>query len=154
MVRAAINLGTYLEQPQAVPPIAMMTWDPLIAEKSQSYATSVTHWDDGHSSDAYRNYTSTYHTGDHGENMAIGTGSYADPDEFVGASWAASEAVGCTGSSCGGHYTQIVWDDSIAVGCGSKDNVPFESNEVTYYGTLSVCQYGAAGNYGGEPYSF
>lgn len=148
-VRRHLNLGTYLEQPQAVPPMAMVGWDPLIADKAQEHASSLNHWSDGHSSGAFRTYPSTHHDGYHGENMAIGRGSYADPSSFVGDSWAASEAVGCTLRECGGHYTQIAWRESEWIGCGSKDNVPFSNSS----GTATVCQYGPGGNIGNRaPY--
>jgi hypothetical protein len=104
------------------------------------------HWDDGHSSQAFRTYTSTWYDGYHGENMAIG---YTDAYSAVREGWCDSEAVGCTLASCGGHYTQVVWRDSVALGCGWKRNVPFGG----YSGLLTVCEYGPGGNIGGQnPY--
>lgn len=147
-IRAAVNLGDYHSQPQAVPPMVMMQWDPLIEAKAQAYATGLSHWDEGHSSQAYRNYESTTHNGQHGENMAIGGGGYAEPSSFIGEGWGSSEAQGCSLASCGGHYTQIVWRSSIAVGCGWKEDVPFGSGS----GKLSICEYAEAGNSGGSPY--
>jgi hypothetical protein len=126
----------------------MMMWDPLIAAKAQAYADSVTNWSQGHSSSTYRTYASTNYTGYHGENMSIGGGSYADPSYFVAQGWGSSEAQNCQLQTCGGHYTQIVWRDTIYVGCGKKDNVPFGNN----VGTLTVCEYGPGGNTGGPPY--
>jgi hypothetical protein len=147
-IRSAVNAGTYHNQPKAEPPLEMVTWDPLIAAKAQEYADSVDNWDQGHSSDEFRTYASTDYSGYHGENMAIGGGEYADPAYFVGTMWGADEAQNCELESCGGHYTQIVWRDSIHIGCGKKENVPFGE----YSGTLTVCQYGPGGNSGGPPY--
>lgn len=148
-VRRQLNLGTYLEQPRAQPPMAMVGWDPLIADKAQEHASSLSHWSDGHSSGDFRRYQSSHHDGYHGENMAIGSGSYGDPAYFVAEGWAASEAVGCTLQACGGHYTQIAWRESEWIGCGSKENVPFSNGS----GAATVCQYGPGGNIGGRaPY--
>lgn len=149
-IRKAVNEGTYYGQPKADPPIPMMVWDPLIAEKAQEYADSVDDWSQGHSSSEFRTYQSTSYSGYHGENMAIGGGGYADPDYIVGTMWGADEAQGCQGSECGGHYTQIVWRDSVGLGCGTKENVTFGQGNT---GTLTVCQYGPGGNFGNrEPY--
>lgn len=151
-IRSGVNAGTYYNQPKAEPPLAMVMWDPLIAAKAQEYADSVANWEQGHSSDEFRNYASTDYSGYHGENMAIGGGEYAEPSYFVGKMWGADEAQGCQLQSCGGHYTQIVWRESIHIGCGTKENVPFEADGEIYTGTLTVCQYGPGGNTGGAPY--
>lgn len=149
MIRAAVNAGTYFDQPRADPEISMVVWDPLIAAKAQEYADSMDDFSQGHSSQQFRTYKSTYQNGYHGENMAIGGGQFADPAYFVREGWGASEAQDCTLSSCGGHYTQIVWRTTIAIGCGRKDNVKFGENT----GTLTVCQYGPGGNISGrDPY--
>jgi hypothetical protein len=66
--------------------------------------------------------------------------------------WSESEAQGCTLKNCGGHYTQVVWRESVWIGCGRKDDLPFEVEGMTYTGTLTVCEYGPGGNDGGEPY--
>jgi hypothetical protein len=128
----------------------MMRWDPLIALKAQAYADSMNNWSDGHSSQEYRTYTSTWCDGYHGENMAIGSDTAS---QTVREMWCDSEAQGCTLSSCGGHYTQVVWRESTALGCGWKEDVPFESGGRTYYGLLTVCEYGPGGNImGQDPY--
>ncbi|KAK3093169.1 hypothetical protein FSP39_012134 [Pinctada imbricata] len=51
----------------------------------------------------------------------------------------------CSGSACG-HYTQVVWHNSVNVGCGI--------NYCSGLGTIVVCNYGPAGNYiGQKPYT-
>ena len=56
-------------------------------------------------------------------------------------------------SSCGGHYTQVVWRESVALGCGWKAAVPFTVGGRTYRGLLTVCEYGPGGNINGrDPY--
>eukprot|EP00429_Kryptoperidinium_foliaceum_P075400 CAMPEP_0176222522 /NCGR_PEP_ID=MMETSP0121_2-20121125/20277_1 /TAXON_ID=160619 /ORGANISM="Kryptoperidinium foliaceum, Strain CCMP 1326" /LENGTH=232 /DNA_ID=CAMNT_0017561737 /DNA_START=69 /DNA_END=767 /DNA_ORIENTATION=+ len=44
-----------------------------------------------------------------------------------------------------GHYTQVVWSTSVKLGCG-KGKATVGGNA----GDLWVCQYGPAGNYGGQ----
>ncbi len=152
LVRSQVNLGEFAGQPVPDPPIAMVGWDPFIAAKAQEWADAVDDWSDGHSSQQFRTYQSTHHNGYHGENMAVGGGQYSEPHSFVYEGWAWDEAQGCTLSQCGGHYTQVVWRESIWIGCGRKDNVPFEVDGQTYQGTLTVCQYGPGGNGLAAPY--
>jgi len=45
-----------------------------------------------------------------------------------------------------GHYTQIVWAKTYSVGCGFT-----QFKDGTWYQNLYVCNYGPAGNWGGEP---
>jgi hypothetical protein len=151
-VRREVNLGIFSDEPAADPPIAMVGWDPLIEAKAQEYASSIDDWSQGHSSQQFRTYQSTHHDGYHGENMAIGGGQFADPHEFVYNAWSLEETHNCERGGCGGHYTQVVWRESVWIGCGRKDDVPFEVEGQTYEGTLTVCQYGPGGNSGGDPY--
>lgn len=152
-VRRLINLGQFSGQPAANPPINMVGWDPMIAEKAQEWADSMDDWSVGHSSSEFRTYQSTHYSGYHGENMAIGGGQFADPHEFVYSGWCESEAQGCELKACGGHYTQVVWRESVWIGCGRQDEVPFESGGKMYTGTLTVCEYGPGGNINGRnPY--
>lgn len=145
-VRRLINLGQFSGQPAANPPIAMVGWDPLIADKAQEWADSMDDWSVGHSTSQFRTYQSTHYSGYHGENLAIGGGVYAEPHEFVYKAWCESEAQGCQLRDCGGHYTQVVWRNSVWIGCGRKDDVPFESQGKMYKGTLTACHYGPGGN--------
>lgn len=50
----------------------------------------------------------------------------------------------CSGGTCG-HYTQLVWADTLAVGCGRSSCPAF-----TFPNTL-VCNFGPGGNVGGLP---
>ena len=52
----------------------------------------------------------------------------------------------CTpGQSCG-HYTPLVWANTRRVGCARHD-----CTALTYRSSV-VCDYGPAGNSGGQPY--
>merc|ERR1711939_724986 len=45
-----------------------------------------------------------------------------------------------------GHYTQVVWQSTTKLGCGTAKFVHHSGRERDYW----VCQYGPAGNYGGQ----
>ena len=69
-------------------------------------------------------------------------------------SWASERADYDYGTPTGGtsamvgHYTQIVWDDSVNIGCGV-------ARCSGGWGTIVVCQYGPGGNYtGNTPYGW
>merc|ERR1712071_281575 len=50
-----------------------------------------------------------------------------------------------------GHYTQVVWQDSVRVGCALHECSQVEG--LSFAGSLLVCQYYKPGNYWGElPY--
>jgi pathogenesis-related protein 1 len=83
----------------------------------------------------------------YGENLYSISGSAASPAQVVGA-WAEEvsgydiRSNGCAGVC--GHYTQIVWRTTRAVGCGVATDAERE---------IWVCDYDPAGNYVGErPY--
>src|ERR1700685_2839366 len=119
-----------------VPPIA---WSDQLAQVAQQYANRLM------STGAFE------HSKDdrYGENLyeILGTGAASKPTEVVNA-WGAEEGFykyknnSCT-SMCG-HYTQIVWRDTKAVGCGSAHDANHE---------VWVCNYAPFGNIIGEkPY--
>ncbi|XP_076803458.1 GLIPR1-like protein 1 [Clavelina lepadiformis] len=61
----------------------------------------------------------------------------------------------CSPGRVCGHYTQVVWEESYAVGCGvtSCANIQVHAN-VWPTGQLVVCNYGPAGNFNGiRPYN-
>ena len=89
-----------------------------------------------------------------GENLALFSPRDVTPTEVVEL-WATEaddydyDANACTGEQCG-HYTQIVWRDSVGVGCAFK-----ECDNVAGFGPgiLWVCNYDPPGNFVGEkPY--
>lgn len=90
--------------------------------------------------------------GPHGENLFRGSGVGWKPADVV-AAWVrergqydrVSNACRGGGGACG-HYTQIVWRGTTAVGCAL---VPCAGGR----GTLGVCSYNPPGNYVGmRPY--
>ena len=97
---------------------------------------------------------------DHNAGRSDGFGSYVGENVY-GASgetggpaavevWASEEAdydhASNTCSGVCGHYTQIVWAASTAVGCG------VHSCPGLTYGYTIVCNYAPGGNDGGRPY--
>jgi pathogenesis-related protein 1 len=82
-----------------------------------------------------------------GENIFGGSGQYTgvEATEY----WASEEADYDYGSNtCSGvcgHYTQIVWADSVELGCGLHTCTSLG------YGYVIVCNYGPGGNVNGEP---
>jgi pathogenesis-related protein 1 len=86
-----------------------------------------------------------------GENIYASSGT-ATPDQAVQL-WAAEKANydyatnTCAAGQVCGHYTQVVWRDTLFVGCALHN-----CNGLTYPSTI-VCDYGPGGNFGGQlPY--
>jgi pathogenesis-related protein 1 len=134
---------------------APFTWDPIATEVAQSWANQCSF---GHNPSASSQYVALGGSGGLGEDVAAGA-----PSESVAnavASWVNEEQYydhatnSCaTGQVCG-HYTQIVWKNSTAVGCAQTHcttNSPFGASFPTW--DMSVCDFNPPGNYVGEsPY--
>lgn len=146
----------------AMPPLAELVWSDELAEVAQDWANTLV--------DA-TNCGNISHrpNGMYGENIALqgsfggGSDSFTGPEAVAG--WVAEidcytyGTIGQTeqcepgciaelNSSGCGHYTQVVWDSTTAVGCGygtcQDDNFTIE---------VIVCNYDPPGNYIGEtPY--
>merc|ERR1719498_1945584 len=112
-----------------------MKWDKRVEAKAREWA------DRGkfdHSPNDFRTIGGVYH----GENLAMGWGGMT----MVQATKMWYDEIKKTPGQQGrvdgfamdtGHYTQVVWKDSIRLACGQS-------------GGLVVCMYGPGGNYGGE----
>jgi pathogenesis-related protein 1 len=129
--------------------VGPMTWDPDLAAIAQAWAETCTDNQapaglidhNPNRSDDYPGYV--------GENV-YGSGGNATPGDAVGL-WASEKANydydSNTCSGICGHYTQIVWADSVKLGCGIHD-CPGLS-----FGSTIVCNYAPGGNVGGQrPY--
>jgi uncharacterized protein YkwD len=128
--------------------VPLASWNSSIATNAQEYADTCP---SGHSSQSSRQNVAGFSY--LGENIYFHSSSSADP---VGAvdSWASERADYDYGTPTGGsgamvgHYTQIVWESSTAIGCGV-------ARCSGGWGTIVVCQYGPGGNYGGQaPYGW
>jgi len=109
-----------------------LTWDDTIAASAQKWATEGTC------------NTLQHSGGNYGENIYWASPAPAPSDLYEGVNDWYDEVKYTSGgltpdwcdSKCG-HYTQVVWKSTTAVGCG------------TCGGTM-VCQYDPAGNFDGE----
>jgi uncharacterized protein YkwD len=140
---AAHNSARKAVQPPASPPLPDMAWSSTIAASAQAFTTNCVFAD---TMDQY------------GSNAFAGTGTYKPAD--VVASWVSEDAnydyatnTCAPGQMCG-HYTQVVWRDSVQLGCGMTNctkNNPFGEGSGPWQ--LWVCNYAPPGNYVGEkPY--
>lgn len=130
-----------------------MAWDDRLAETAQKWVEECKfeHSSDRDKLDGY-NYV--------GENLYAGTHEF-DPADVVQAwydeiTFYDYETRRCT-DVCG-HYTQVVWANSRAVGCGVKYCPVLTSPHIRKQdfsrGYIVACHYGPGGNYVQEkPYS-
>lgn len=138
---AAHNAARANVTPAANPAIPPLAWNATVAATAQAWADLCVFQ---HSSNSY------------GENLYASAGSVNTPQDVVD-SWV-SEVVDydyannvCNGTC--GHYTQVVWRDSVHLGCGHTtctQNSPF-SGFPTW--DLWVCNYDPPGNFNNQrPY--
>lgn len=137
---AAHNAARAAVEPPADQPVPPLSWSPEIAAVAQAYAARCTF---------------SHSASDYGENIFASTGSSPTPEDVV-ASWVDEAAnydlaSNACSSTCG-HYTQVVWADSLRLGCGVADcttGSPFGSGTWQIW----VCNYDPPGNFAGErPY--
>lgn len=132
-------------QPAASPPLANMQWSDEDAAVAKAYAAKCV-------------FAHNPQRGQRGENIyaAGGGGSTMKSPKAVVDSWA-SEAKNYTYATnqCSGvcgHYTQVVWRESVKVGCAAQrctTNSPFGGGAWE----LWVCNYSPPGNFNGrKPY--
>ncbi len=128
--------------------VPLASWSTGIAANAQAYVDTCP---TGHSSYASRQNVAGF--GYVGENIYFHSSGSADP-VAAAESWASERADYDYGTATGdtsamvGHYTQIVWESSIAVGCGV-------ARCGGTWGTIVVCQYGPGGNMTGQaPYGW
>ena len=128
--------------------VAPLSWDPELAAIARDWAAGCRDQDEpigliDHNpgrSDAFGSYV--------GENVYGSSGPTDGPAAVE--SWADEEPdydhESNTCSGICGHYTQIVWAASTALGCG------LHACDGLTYGFTIVCDYAPGGNDGGRPY--
>ena len=150
-VRSKVNQGGYEGQPLPLPGLAPLAWDEALADSAGKYAKGC----------IWRHSTDRINTG---ENLYASTNKNASIFDAVD-SWADeykdydfASATCSAGKQCG-HYTQLVWQDTLQVGCASVycPSLKYEDGSEVFPGfegaTYIVCQYRPAGNYPGrQPY--
>jgi hypothetical protein len=134
------NAARAAVDPPANPPIPPLVWSSEVAAVAQAHAERCVFEHSG---------------GDYGENLYATTSSPSPPQ--VVESWVSEKtdydyATGTCSDVCG-HYTQVVWADSLQLGCGvarCAENSPFDGGGSW---EMWVCNYDPPGNYVGErPY--
>jgi len=132
VVRANVN-------PAPSSPMPPLTWSSEVAAVAQAHADKC----------VFEHSTNSY-----GENIYATSGS-STPQDVLN-SWASEVAdYDYASDSCSGvcgHYTQVVWADSLLLGCAvtkCTENSPFGSGPWEFW----VCNYDPPGNYSGQkPY--
>jgi pathogenesis-related protein 1 len=141
-ITAAHNQARAGVVPAADPPMPPLAWSAEVASAAQGHASKCVFEHSG---------------GPYGENLFATTG-VATPANVV-ASWIAeAESYDHATNSCSdvcGHYTQVVWADSLHLGCGMADcttGSPFDASGQGSW-QLWVCNYDPPGNWVGQsPY--
>ena len=136
----------------AAGPLPPMQWDPNLASLASAWVSQCQSSNGqliDHSSTASRTNVAGYAYV--GENIYASGGTATGPDAV--ALWASEKQYytyatnSCASGQICGHYTQVVWRDSIHVGCAIQT-----CSNVAYPNTV-VCNYGPGGNYGNQqPY--
>lgn len=142
-ILAAHNAARARAMPAPSPALPDMTWDPALAAEAQAYADQC-------------NFDHDRNRGSVGENLAVNSPAGWRDAVAVVESWESEVAdYDYDGNHCSdvcGHYTQIVWRESVELGCGvaTCDGINgFTSNQ----GEIWVCRYRAPGNFNGRrPY--
>jgi len=125
--------------------IPHVQWDDWLAEHAQNYSNTCA---SGHSQDKYKNGEAM------GENLAWSWSTgYIDAIGVANMGWYNEykdygfEEIGYSGYPTGvkvGHYTQMVWDSTLYIGCGWRDDCTGS------YTNMITCNYYPAGNWRGN----
>ncbi|CAN8270948.1 unnamed protein product [Cochlearia groenlandica] len=123
--------------------VGPMVWNKTLATYAQSYANNM------RDKDCAMNHS----MGPYGENLAAGWGTMSGPvateywmTEKANYDYDTNTCGGGNDDGVCGHYTQIVWRESVRLGCGS---VRCKNNEYIWV----ICSYDPPGNYIGQrPY--
>ena len=149
-VTAAQNAVRAKASPTPNPPLAPYCWNATVAATAQAWADGC----------RFKHNPDLGSLG-YGENIyasASGGSPPSKPGLAAVALWASEAAnYNYANNSCSGtcgHYTQIVWRTTQAIGCGVQNcttNSPFRGSFSNW--TLVVCDYDPPGNYRGyRPY--
>jgi uncharacterized protein YkwD len=123
-----------------------LVWDTRLEQVAQGWATQLAGMGTlAHNLNRSSQYAALGGSGYVGENLAA-AGALA-PASMAGL-WAAEKSsftYGPFSSAAVGHYTQMIWANTLAIGCGVATGGPF--------GRVIVCNYAPGGNFFGQvPY--
>lgn len=133
----------------ALPPVS---WDAILADSVYNYAIGCQGGTNGllsHNANRSTDYQALGGSGYVGENIYGSSGSGATPDDAMSLWMSEASSYDYASGNIGsaGHYTQIVWRDSVRIGCAIVD-----CPALTYHNTV-ICDYAPGGNISGQkPY--
>jgi len=139
--RNLLNQGSLESQPVPNPYIADMYWDESLADSAQAHSDKCV-WE---------------HSGVSGENLYAHTGDMGSMEDGVNL-WAQEhenydyDSNTSINGNVIGHYTQVVWENTLKVGCGKTQCSPILKSDgsVLFTGTIYTCQYQQPGNWVGQ----
>ncbi|KAI8790525.1 glioma pathogenesis-related protein 1 [Biomphalaria glabrata] len=149
---AILQLHNTLRAKESSSNMIRMSWNSDLEKLAQDYSGKCVF---EHSTKQYRGDVGGFNY--IGENLYAITGSFnvTSPvqmwwDEFKYYNF---NTMYCEPSQMCGHYTQVVWAESYALGCGVKYCPVLKGTNFPRGGYNVVCHYGPGGNYQGEqPY--
>ncbi|KAH9503471.1 GLIPR1-like protein 1 [Bulinus truncatus] len=148
---AILRIHNILRAKEGSSNMRKMSWSSELEKLAQAYAEKCIF---DHSSKAYRQNVGGF---DYiGENLYAGTASF-DPVSPIQMWWDETKffdynTLYCDPGQMCGHYTQVVWASSYALGCGVK-YCPVLQKVSFGQGYNVVCHYGPGGNYANQrPY--
>ncbi len=131
-----------------------LTWSDTITLDAQSYADEMAEsgaWEhDPKNRDGYTNgsYGENLYTSTAKPTFAIATDAWVDEKQYYSYGNVGDDSTCVTGEMCG-HYTQVIWKDTIEVGCAASQYKTGVYKD--WY--IVVCKYQTPGNYLNEkPY--
>ena len=125
-----------------------MTWLPLLGIVSNNWATRCKWAHSGTVGVGENLYATTVRTSPINFNPSSPVNSWGNEKIYYNYTTNI-----CTVGKVCGHYTQVVWDDSVQLGCAYQDCPMIQGIPWANGGTIVVCQYYPAGNWWGErPY--
>ena len=137
--------------PPPSPPLPPVSWDAILADSVYNYAIRCQGMNGllSHNANRSSDYQALGGSGYVGENIYGSSGSGATPDDAVSLWMSEASSYDYASGNIGsaGHYTQIVWRDSVLIGCAIVD-----CPALTYHNTV-ICDYAPGGNISGQkPY--
>ncbi len=138
---AAHNAARAAVSPAASPAIAPLAWSSDLAATAQAWANGCKF---------------QHSAGKYGENLYASAGQNVSPADVV-ASWVGeAKDYDYAANSCSGvcgHYTQVVWRDSVRLGCGMTNCTTSSPFSGFPNWQIWVCNYDPPGNFNGKkPY--
>jgi hypothetical protein len=136
--------------PPPSPPLPPVEWDAALADSVYNYLSKCESGDGNlvdHNDNRTKDYAALGGSDYVGENLYASSASSIDPVDAVD-SWMSEAPDYAAGNvSKAGHYTQVVWRDSVRIGCAIV-NCP----SLRFHNTV-LCDYAPGGNINGQtPY--